>query len=283
MKQLLWVLSAILVVGSPLSAKEKKKPKSFEVPYRLTIPKHILIRAKLNGKGPFNFILDTGAPALFFSTKAAESIGVKPDKNGWGTFDTLEIEGGVVYKNAKGRIEDPFQLKGMNGMGLAGAELHGVIGYNLLAQYQMTFDFTKSKMLWTKLNWKPQPPKGMGGKRRGGQGGLEIVGKLMGMLGGFLGRKANPDYDHQGFLGFEVSEKEGVVKVTNVMENSPAQKAGLQVGDHIRKFGRRSVYGIDGLQKYTNKVTAGDKVELRVLRGEDKESVELTLTAGEGL
>ncbi len=50
-------------------ADEPARPESIEVPYRLTVPKHILVRAKINGKGPYNFILDTGAPALFVSTK----------------------------------------------------------------------------------------------------------------------------------------------------------------------------------------------------------------------
>src|SRR5262249_17780726 len=105
--------------------KEKvKEKKTFEVPFRLTIPKHIMVRAKINNKGPFNFILDTGAPALFVAVPVVKKLGVKPDANGWATFDRFEIEGGVVLNNAKGRAETPFQLEGMNGMGLAGAELH---------------------------------------------------------------------------------------------------------------------------------------------------------------
>ena len=46
--------------------------KSFEVPYRLTAVKHIVVRAKINGKGPFNFILDTGAPALFHRARGGQ-------------------------------------------------------------------------------------------------------------------------------------------------------------------------------------------------------------------
>src|SRR5215469_10660781 len=125
MRLLLWCLvPGLLGLAPPLRADEAKKltPKRFEVPYRLTVPKHILVRAKINGKGPFNFILDTGAPALFVSTKACKKLGVEPDKKGWGTFDTFEIEGGVVLKNARARIDDPPQLDGMNALGLAGCE-----------------------------------------------------------------------------------------------------------------------------------------------------------------
>ena len=42
------------------------------VPYRLSKTQHVLVRAKINGKGPYNFIVDTGAPALFVSTGVAK-------------------------------------------------------------------------------------------------------------------------------------------------------------------------------------------------------------------
>src|SRR5262249_3245607 len=151
-----------------------------------------MVRAKINGQGPFNFIVDTGAPALFVTDDVAEKIGVKPDKKGWGTFDTFEIEGGVVLKDFKVRIEEPFQLEGMNGMGLAGFELHGMIGYQLLAKFRIEYDFTRTKMAWTELpNFEPAEPEGLGGKPAGA-GGLELVGSLMKGLGALMGSKPNP-------------------------------------------------------------------------------------------
>ncbi len=288
MRLLLWSLG-LVVLARPLRADEPKKldapppAKKFQVPYRLTIPKHILVRAKINGKGPFNFILDTGAPALFVSTKACKKLGIESDKKGWWTFDRLEIEGGVVLKKARGRIEDPFQLEGMNGLGLAGAELHGVIGYNILAKYRMEIDFTRDKMAWTELTgFDPEPPMGLGGKG-GGQGGLEIMGSIMKMLGSFLGAKTTPDYVTRGFLGMEVAEDDGAVLVKSVLAKGPAGEAGLKAGDRFVKFNGRSVYGLDDLQKYASRVAPGRKVAVKVERGKDKEMVDLTIIAGEGL
>src|SRR5215813_7309941 len=124
-------LVALGLLAPPVSADEPKKAEleSVEVPYRLTIPKHILVRAKINGKGPYNFLLDTGAPALFVAVSVCKKLGVEPNRNGWGTFDRFEIEGGVVLEKARGRVETRFQLEGMNGLGLGGAEVHGLIGY----------------------------------------------------------------------------------------------------------------------------------------------------------
>src|SRR5262245_45976815 len=284
----LWVAGlGLLALAPPSRADDVKKDgpvdptKRYQVPYRLTIPKHILIRAKINNKGPYNFILDTGAPALFVSTKVCKKLGVEPDRKGWGTFDRFEIEGGVVIEKAKGRVDDPFQLKGMNGLGLAGAELHGIIGYNILAKYRMEIDFTRDKMTWTELAWEPKAPMGIGG--RGGQGGLEVFGFLMEALGKFMGRKATPDVVPRGLLGLDAVDDDGVAVVKSVLANGPADEGGLKPGDRIVKFKGRSVYGLDGLQRFARNVTPGDKIVLTVQRGGDKKEVEITIKVGEGL
>lgn len=269
-----------LVPGVKAEPPKGDAAQRLEVPYRLTVPKHILVRAKINGKGPFNFILDTGAPALFVSTKACSKLGVKPDKQGWGTFDRFEIEGGVVVKGARGRIEDPFQLEGMNGLGLAGAELHGVIGYNILAKYRMEIDFTRDKMVWTPLKFDPTPPMGLGGKA-GGAGGLEAIGSLMKMMGSFLGAKANPDVTLRGFLGIELLESEDTITVNSVLEKGPAEKSGLQKGDRLTKFQGRTVLNLEDVQRLAKKLSPGDAIKLTVQRGQ--ETREIQFKTGEGL
>jgi hypothetical protein len=259
---------------------DKAEAKTYQVPYRLTVPKHILVRAKINGKGPYNFILDTGAPALFVATEVCKKLGVEPDKNGWGTFDRFEIEGGLVVPKAKGRIEDPFQLEGMNALGLAGAELHGVIGYNILARYRMEIDFTRDKMAWTELDFEPKPPMGLGGKG-GGAGGLEVMGPIMKMLGSFLGKKATPDVAPRGFVGIELVDDDKGPKVQSVLEKGPAGKAGVKAGDLITHCQGRTVVDSDDVHRFVKKLTAGETIKFRVLRG--KEVVEITFKTGEGL
>jgi hypothetical protein len=264
---------------------EPVKPvaKSFEVPYRLTVVKHIVVRAKINGKGPFNFILDTGAPALFIAPDAAKKAGVDPDAKGWGVFDKFEIEGGVVLKKAEGRIEKPFQLDGMNGLGLAGVELHGMIGYNILAHYRMTIDFTKDKMVWTPLDYWPADPKRVGGG--GASGGLEVMGTLMKFLGAITGAKSEPDYTLRGFLGVDLEDKEDVEYpvVKSVLADGPAANAGLKAGDRVTRFKGRSVQNVEDVRRFALKLTAHESVKLTVQRGGEKEPVEISFKAGEGL
>jgi hypothetical protein len=286
------VALAALCVGPPIPAggggerppalKELSRPAaSFEVPYRLTKPKHLLVRAKINGKGPFNFVLDTGAPALYVAEKVARKAGVKPDANGWAKLGRFELEGGVVLRKTPARIETPFQLKGMNGMGLAGVEVHGLIGYNVLARYRMEIDFTRDKLVWTPLDYEPKAPRGMGAKTGGGQGGLETVGLAMETVGKFLGRKATPDVQLRGFLGITVGDGDEHPVVKAVLEKGPAGEAGLRVGDTVTRIAGRGVYDAEDVYRQALKLRAGEPVKFTVLRG--KETKDITVTVGGGI
>src|SRR5947208_709138 len=98
--------------ADPKPADKKADAAPFEVPYRLTDATHVMVRVKINGKGPFNLILDTGAPAVFITKKVAQKAGVDLNKEGWGSPKTFVLEGGVTVDKAKTRVEDLFQLEG---------------------------------------------------------------------------------------------------------------------------------------------------------------------------
>jgi serine protease DegQ len=266
------VASLFMALTLPAYADEGTKPeaKTFRVPYRLTNTNHVLLRAKINGKGPYNFIVDTGAPALFVTTGVAKKLGVAADKEGWGKFERFEIEGGVVLKDFKGRIENPFQLEGMNGLGLAGAELHGIIGYTLLARYRLEFDFTKHKMGWTPLDFKPPQPVGLGG-RGAAPGGLDAMASVMKILGAFMGKKPEQEIRLRGFLGFRLEKNGDHIVVTAVLAKSPAADAGLKVGDRITKFQGRSIDSVDSVHRAATTLRANESAKLEVKRdGEDQ-------------
>jgi len=277
------LVAGLLSLG-PTGAQEGKvaraAKKSYEIPYKLTIPKHIVVRVKFNGKGPFNFILDTGAPALFIATSVGKKAGLKADATGWGTIDKMEIEGGLVIEKARGRIETPFQLEGMNGMGLAGVEIHGLMGYQLLAKYRMEIDFTRDKMTWTELNYTPPQPMNRG-KGGGNAGGLEMFGSIMKTIGSALGRKANPDITLRGFYGMTLVEGDESPKVEAVLEKGPAGLAGLLPGDIITRVQGRTVTNIADVLTRAKRASTGNKVKLTVKRGDDTR--ELTLEPAEGI
>lgn len=274
-------LLAFLVVSARADEPEKAEVgRDYQVPYRLTNTLHTLVRAKINGKGPFNFIIDTGAPLLFVSTAAGKKLGLSPDKKGWTTLERFELEGGVVLDKVKCRLETPFQLEGMNGLGMAGAELHGIIGYTVLAHFRMEFDFTRDSMKWTRLDFDPPQPQAVG-KKGDGAGGLEFIGGLMKFLGKLAGNKAEPEIIPRGYLGIDLFDCKGKIRVQSVQADGPAAKAGIEKDDAILKFQGKRVDTTSELRRLAREVTAGQTVRLSILRGEEEKVV--TITAGEGL
>src|SRR5918993_258133 len=68
------------LVAGPARGKAPDAGRSYLVPYRLTDTNHFLVRVRINGKGPFNFLVDTGAPALYVGTEAAKKIGLEASR-----------------------------------------------------------------------------------------------------------------------------------------------------------------------------------------------------------
>jgi hypothetical protein len=277
------ILTALVMVLPPnlpgSDAPTKPTTKVYQVPYRLTNTNHVLVRAKINGKGPYNFILDTGAPALFITPAICEKLGIKANQQGWGKIPSFEIEGRVPLKDARARIETPFQLEGMNGLGLAGAELHGIIGYTVLAQFRLEFDFTRNKMSWAPLDFKPDPPEGLG--RDGTPASMNALGSVMKILGGLLGKRMEPVVVLRGFWGLALEDGDKGVTVTMLLNQGPAAEAGLQVGDRIIKVGDVSVANLEALKKQAATRTNSDVIPLTIVRGGENKT--LSLRAGKGL
>src|SRR5205823_2873540 len=81
------LLAAFAFAAEPKpDAKLAEKSTRFDVPYRLTETKHVMVRVKINGKGPFNLICDTGAPAVFITKVVAKKAGVESGAKGWANF-----------------------------------------------------------------------------------------------------------------------------------------------------------------------------------------------------
>ena len=245
-----------------------EKPVGFQVPYRIAKTQHIIVKARINGSAPLNFVVDTGAPAFFIAEEAAKKAGLKPDDKGWAIIDELRFEGKLRAHNVKARIETPFQLKGINGLTLAGMELHGLIGYSVLAKYEIHIDAKKDFMIWTPLDWTPPDPQGFGssGKKNSQGASLEFLGSFMQGLGGLSGAKAGQPSKIRGFTGLILEEKNEKVLVASVFLESPASLAGVQAGDELIKIGDKDLQGLSEANLKLGAIAAPDLIELTIKR-----------------
>ena len=266
------------------------------MPYRLTDTNHFLVRARINGKGPFNFLVDSGAPALFISTETAKKIGLKlaPD-DFWTPVDRLDLEGGSQLTGLKARVEDPFQLVGMNALGLPGASIDGILGFTILARFRLEIDLTKDRMTWTRLDHDPRDPPvppHKPGEKAGAPAGVQamsVLGPLAKGLAFLMGKQPEEQRQPRGCLGMEWSERVTAgrkqVWVQSVLDSLPAARGGIHAGDQIVEINARAIKGLKDAHTAVAEVHPGDSVPLVVRRGSgnDAHDLKLTITAGEGL
>src|SRR5882724_8594810 len=71
------LLALVLVLGAALAARsETPTAKPVVVPFELLKTKHMVVPVKVNGKGPYPVIFDTGAPVTLLNNKVAREAGL---------------------------------------------------------------------------------------------------------------------------------------------------------------------------------------------------------------
>lgn len=262
--------------------------RSYRVPYRLTDTNHFLVRVRINGKGPFNFLVDTGAPALYVATETAKKVGLEPGGDAfWTPVERLDFEGGAALRDVKARVEDPFQLVGMNALGLPGTSIDGILGFTMLARYRIELDPTQDRMTWTRLDFEPAEPPAPrhrpGDRPPPEMQAMNALGPLAKVAAALMGRQPEVELLPRGFLGIELeAAKPAGLRVVRVLAGSPAAQAGVRVDDRIVRVGDRDVSSLNDIRAAVATVRRGDRIRLAVRR-DQPEPLTLTLTAGEGL
>src|SRR5262249_7552319 len=121
------------------------------------------------------------------------------------------------------------------------------------------------------------PSFGGGG---GGQGGLEIIGKLMKLLGPLLGLEM-PVTKPRGYLGIELDESKDGVTIKKVIPSTPADEAGLKPGDKLLKVSKDNVNRIEAVMRSAAKTVSGKELVLVIER--DGVEKKIAVKLGKGL
>ena len=107
----------------------------------------ILVPTLVNGNGPFDFILDTGASHCLLSTELARMLGITPGKanDARDAGGTLQVfEGGTVQLSV-GETTRRDVLVGIADLQALSKRLRipisGVLGSNFLADFELTIDY----------------------------------------------------------------------------------------------------------------------------------------------
>jgi len=123
-----------------------------EVAFELAAPNDaaIIVPVKINGHGPFKFVLDTGATFTCIDQKLVNELRLPEWRGGFGTgvlppaegniklvsLDTFEV-GNVKATEMKACAIEFSRLQ------TGGLDARGLVGLNFLKSFQVTIDFRK--------------------------------------------------------------------------------------------------------------------------------------------
>ena len=141
-------VTLLALISSGISGQSKSKDKVIEVPFDL-YKNEIIVQVQVDGKGPFNMMLDTGADPSAIDLTLARDLGlnlarVEKRATGGGAGNSLIFEtqlpmvetGGLMAKKVEALAIDLSNLGGR-----LGKHLHGILGHSLLNGRVVQIDY----------------------------------------------------------------------------------------------------------------------------------------------
>jgi hypothetical protein len=152
-----WLPLLAALCGCPLDAGMEVEgptdPAAGEVPLRFVGPNDaaLIVQVHLNGEGPFDFVLDTGATMTCVERGVEQQlqlperrgvVGVGAGVEGTGRLELVQVDsirvGATRGSDFTACVLDLAHLEPL------GATIHGLLGLNFLRQFHVTLDFERN-------------------------------------------------------------------------------------------------------------------------------------------
>jgi hypothetical protein len=220
----------LLVAFLPGIVRAQDPPaKPSVVPFELLLTKHMAVQIKVNGKGPYRVIFDTGAPVTLLSTKIGKETGLmgKDGKGlgfslfgpvGQGKIQTLEV-GNLKAEGVSALVMDHPTV---NVMSSIFGPIEGIVGFPFFARYRMTLDYQKQEMTFVPNGYDPP----------------DVMQALMATVMGLQRTKPEPKVilpaAQWGMTLHKADDDdEPGVTIQEVFADTAAAQAGLKKGDRL--------------------------------------------------
>ena len=251
----------------------KKDVKALRVPFDTILSQHMVVQVKINGKGPYRMIFDTGAPFTLLNNKVAKEAGVLPKdfkkpffapfgQSGQFKIDSVEL-GQVKVENLQTQVMDHPTV---GAIATAVGPIEGIVGFNFFGKYRMTIDYQAKEMTFVPVDFEPK----------------DMMKELMRTL-------MNPNKKPKvlapaGQWGFRVAkakdDAEPGVTVEEVHADTPAAKAGLKTGDRLLLLDGRWTDSVADCFAAATHVRPGAEARLLIRRDGKEQEVRVRVQAG---
>jgi hypothetical protein len=275
------VLFAGLVAGpAALADDSPTKLKATEakpviVPFELLKSQHMAIQVKLNGKGPYRLIFDTGAPFNVINNRIAKESGVLDPKKKQGGIPLFGMGGPQVVKEFEAggaKIEKmPVMVMDHPTVSMISkilGPIDGIVGFPFFARYKTTIDYQRKELMLVPNGYEPADfLEGMMKKMMAGPPKDPAVLAPAG-LWGMVVEKASDD-------------EEAGVAVKEVLSGGAAEAAGIKPGDRLLTLDGRWTDTVSDTFAAAGAAKPGREIEVTVKRG--SKELKLKATPGRGV
>lgn len=260
--------------GLPAEAAE-----TIRVPMTMLPSRHFLVKVMIEGKGPFQLILDTGAPLTIVNSKTAKAAGLTKKEGGGGIFDLfggvnqvnigkLQVGDVIAEKSSAVIMDHPTVAAISDAFKKEHGAIDGIVGFPFFARYAMTVDYQKKELLFKANGYKPG----------------DYLNDIMNSMTAAIEKRGPKILVPQGLWGFSVDKDSddqaaGVV-VKQVLADGPAGKAGLKVGDRLLTLDSRWTDSLADTLIATSLVKPGKSATLVVMRGKNEMNLMVTPVVG---
>ena len=268
------VLSPFLLL-SDRPAPAADTPGKATVKFEMLPSNHMVVRAKINGKGPYRLVFDLGAPITLLSNRASEAAGVvKPEAprsflfsmRGEAEVKTFEV-GDLTARDVPVIVFDHPTVKALGGF--FRGPLEGILGFTFFARYRTTIDYQARTMTFEPVDFEVRNllkdlPERMAGPK--------VARRRVLAPGGLWGLSVGAPAADPGAPG---------VPIRTVLPDSPASRAGLKPGDILTTLDGRWTTTVADTYAAASGVPAGQAVPVVILR--DGQELTLSVTPKPGL
>lgn len=255
--------------------------KSATVPFEIIGSKHMAVLIKINGKGPYRVIFDTGAPISLISSKVARETGLiksspktgesstsKPMTPMMGMYGMQKVKefqvGDVKAKDIQIIVMDHPTVAAI---GEVVGPIEGIVGFPFFAKFRTTVNYENKTMTMTPSSYEPG----------------DVMQSLMStMMSGSKERKLylSPTTVWGVAVGKEKEDEEDGVEVVHLYPGSPAEQAGLKLGDRLLVIDGTWSDSIEDCYRAVSQVKAGRTIEVKVRRDGKEKVLKVETKAG---
>jgi hypothetical protein len=262
MRPLRCALALLLAVPAAAAARDAAPAKPVTVPFELLRSGHMAVQVKVNGKGPYRLIFDTGAPITLLNNKVAKEAGLlkgvaAPAFTLFGAMGDVKVRslevGGLEARDTSAIVMDHPVV---DLMAKKLGPLDGIVGFPFFARYKVTLDYKARTLTFAPGTYKPADPL------------KALESELMKMvMGGPAPPKVLAPAGQWGLRAEKgAKDDEAGVTVREVLPGGAAAAAGLKAGDRLLTLDGRWTDSLPDLYAAAGSVKPGIEVVVRVKR-----------------